>query len=182
MLTADRAIANVLLSVPLFGELSDDAIGDLASACTLLQVRAEEPVFSESEPANEVFFVVSGNVRLTCQTPEGPDVVVGYVEAGGVVGEMGVIDPAPRSASATAASESVILRLPGEALGAFIAEGHPVAAVLLAAIRHNMTQRIRVLNERIGALFLIDSEEVEGSGSTMTEWLWAIWSAMRTGG
>lgn len=180
MLTADNAIANVLRTVQLFSELDDAAILAMAQACTMLQLRQEEGVFSEGDLAQEVFFVVSGRVRLTCEADDGPDVVVGYVEAGGILGEMGVIDPAPRSASATAAEESVVMRLPGEALGAFIAQGHPVAAILLAAIRENMVQRIHILNERIGALFLIDSSDDEAV--TMGDRLRSIWSAMKVGG
>ena len=180
MLTADNEIANVLATVPLFSDLEEPALGDLVQACTMLELRAGEVVFGEGDPAQEVFFVVGGRVRLTCETADGPDVVVGYVETGGILGEMGVIDPAPRSASARSAEAAVVLRLPGEALGAFIGEGHPVAAVLLREIRHNMSQRIHILDERIGALFLIDAGSSESV--TMADRLRSIWSAMKVGG
>jgi len=182
LLTGENVISNVIRTVPLFQELSDKGIKDLATACTMLQLQPEETVFTEGDLAQEVFIVVQGQVRLTCETADGPDVVVGYVDEGGIIGEMGVIDPAPRSATARSSQDAVVLRLPGEAFGAFIGEGHEVAAVLLTAIRENMTQRIRVLNERIGALFLMDSAEGGGQTVSMGERLRGIWSAMRTGG
>lgn len=180
MLTSENAIANVLGTMPLFADLTASAIGDLAQACTMLELQAGEVVFGEGEPAQEVFFVVGGQVRLTCETADGPDVVVGYVEMGGVLGEMGVIDPAPRSASARSVEAAVVLRLAGEALETFVADGHPVAVVLLRQIRENMTQRIRILDERIGALFLLESDSVETV--TMADRLRSIWSAMKVGG
>ena len=80
MLTADPAIANVLKTVPLFADMGDESRGDLAAACTLVEIAAGEAVFREKEAAQEVYFVVSGQVRMTCSTIAGPDVVVGYVE------------------------------------------------------------------------------------------------------
>jgi CRP/FNR family cyclic AMP-dependent transcriptional regulator len=180
VLTSASAIASVLRTVDLFSELDEKALRDLAQASTLLQHRTGELIFEEGSLASEVYLVVSGRVRTTCEAVEGPDVVVGYIESEGILGEMGVIDPAPRSATARAAEDSVVLCLPGEALGAFIAQAHPVAAILLTAIRGNMIKRIHGLNERIGALFLSDEDEPQGL--SISDRLRSIWTAMKAGG
>ena len=58
-----------------------------------------------------------------------------------------------------------------------------MAKVILLAIRQMMTHRIRVLNERIGALFLLDAEEADGvEAPSMVVRLRDIWSTMRSGG
>ena len=76
-----------------------------------------------------------------------------------------------------------MLHLPQAAFEQFLADGHPVARVMLVAIRQMMTQRIRILNERMGALFLIDAEEDVGAEfQSMVVRLRDIWSTMRSGG
>jgi CRP/FNR family transcriptional regulator len=180
---ASAAILKVLKTVPLFKGLDEQSLVELAEVSSMSELGEDELLFVEGENAKEVTFVMSGSIRLTCQTSEGVEVVVGYVQAGDILGEMAVLDPAPRSASARAAEAAVVLHLPAEGFAQFIDQGHPVAKVMLVAIRHMMTHRIRVLNERIGALFLLDAEEANGSESqTIAVRLRDIWSTMRSGG
>jgi CRP-like cAMP-binding protein len=180
---SDGAILSVLKTVPLFEPLSPDDLNTLASLATMSELADGELLFSEGAEANELLFVISGSIRLTCQPGDGPEIVVGYVQAGDILGEMSVIDPAPRSASARSAEGAVVLHLSREHFDTFIGEGHPVARVMLIAIRQMMTQRIRTLNQRIGALFLIDAEqEVGGELQSMVVRLRSIWSAVRAGG
>ena len=155
---SEAAIASVLETVPMFQTLSEDAIRDLAIAASMSELDESELLFTEGEEANDVYLVIKGSVRLTCDTKDGPAIVVGYAQAGDVLGEMAILDPAPRSATARAAETAVVLHVPAEAMNGFLERGHPVAQVLLIAVRQMMTHRIRILNERIGALFLIDHE------------------------
>ena len=180
---AEPAIKSVLVTVPLFKQIDDEGLNALATAATMTELNEGDVLFSEGDVADELTFVMSGSVRLTCGSHDGPEIVVGYVQAGDILGEMAILDPAPRSASARAAETSVVLHLPKSAFEQFLADGHPVARVLLVAIRQMMTQRIRILNERMGALFLIDAEEdVDGDFQSMVVRLRDIWSTVRSGG
>jgi len=180
---AETAILSVLETVPLFQQMEQSALLDLARVSTMSEMVDGESLFSEGDPADEVVFVISGSIRLTCEASDGPEIVVGYVQAGDILGEMAILDPAPRSASARAAEGAVVLHLPRASFETFIDEGHPVARVMLVAIRQMMTQRIRVLNERIGALFLIDAEEDVGEEfQSMVVRLRGIWATVRSGG
>ena len=155
---------------------------DLARASTMSELEEDELLFEEGDEALDVMFVMSGSIRLTCNPGDLPYIVVGYVNGGDVLGEMAVIDPAPRSATARAAETSVVLHVPAEAFNDFLAQGHPVAQALLVGIRKMMTQRIRVLNERIGALFLLDAEIEDDEGPSMGQRLRDIWATVRSGG
>jgi len=179
---ADSAIFSVLETVQLFQQLDREELMDLARATTMSELEENEPLFQEGDAALDVMFIMSGSIRLTCDIGEGPEIVVGYVHSGDILGEMAVIDPAPRSASARAAEASVVLHVPAEAFNDFLAQGHPVARTLLVGIRQMMTQRIRILNERIGALFLIDAETADVDDVSMGQRLRDIWSTVRSGG
>ena len=178
-----ESIVESLRDVPLFSGLQPEALDELADAASMSRLENDQVLFTEGELASELTFVLSGSIRLTCQATDGVEVVVGYVQAGDILGEMAVLDPAPRSASARAAEPAAVLHLPADRFAQFIDEGHPVAKVMLVAIRQMMTHRIRVLNERIGALFLMDAEEEQGDESpSIAVRLRGIWSTMRSGG
>jgi CRP/FNR family cyclic AMP-dependent transcriptional regulator len=180
---ADSAILSVLQTVPLFTMLDERDLTDLARAASMSELAEGEPLFEEGDAAVDIMFVMTGSIRLTCDMGEGPDIVVGYVESGDILGEMAVIDPAPRSASARAAEASVVLHVPSKAFNEFLSQGHPVAQALLDGVRTMMTQRIRILNDRISALFLIDAEaDAEGESQSMVVRLREIWATMRSGG
>jgi CRP-like cAMP-binding protein len=183
-MTEVRAISNVLRTMPLFEGHDLESLDHLSQHCTLRDLSPGEVVFAEGAPAAELFILVAGQIRLTCAMVEGPEVVVGYAEAGDMVGEMGIIDPAPRSASARAVEAASVVVLSGDAFMSLVSEGHGIAVDLLRAVRHSLTYRIRVLNERMQALFMLDVA-ADGDGSsrpTMAERLQGIWLAMRSGG
>lgn len=180
---SEAAIFSVLETVPMFQNLDVDSVKELATASSMSELDDSDLLFNEGEEATEVYLVIKGSVRLTCDTGDGPSIVVGYAQAGDVLGEMAIIDPAPRSATARAAENAVVLHVPADEMNAFLDKGHPVAQVLLVAIRQMMTHRIRILNERIGALFLIDHEnELADDSESVASRLREIWSMMRSGG
>ena len=179
---AESAILSVLETVRLFGQLKPEELMDLARVSTMNELTENELLFEEGDAAVEVLFEMGGSIRLTCDVGDGPDIVVGYVNAGDILGEMAVIDPAPRSATARAAEASVVLHVPAEAFNNFLDQGHPVAQALLVGVRQMMTHRIRILNERIAALFLIDAEEEGTEEISMGQRLRDIWSTVRSGG
>ena len=179
---ADPAIFSVLETVPLFQKLEPGQLMDLARASTMSELEENDLLFEEGDAAVDVLLVMSGSIRLTCNPGDLPYIVVGYANGGDVLGEMAVIDPAPRSATARAAETTVVLHVPADAFNDFLAQGHPVAQALLVGIRTMMTQRIRVLNERIGALFLIDAEMEAEEGASMGQRLRDIWATVRSGG
>jgi len=71
-----------------------------------LSLAEGERVFSAGDIGTEMFIVRSGSVDLMVG-----DNLVETVEEGGVFGEMALIDPAPRSASAVAAADCTLARV-----------------------------------------------------------------------
>jgi CRP-like cAMP-binding protein len=97
------------------------------------------------DPTTDVFFVVTGQVRIAVRTPGGQELILEDIPAGGFFGEMAAIDGAPRSASVTALNRSRIGRLPGaDFLG--MSTGTPELAHRLMQI---LARRLRLMNERM---------------------------------
>lgn len=72
--------------------------------------RAGEHLFREGEQSDYAYLIEEGTVCLTKDTGNGP-IPLGRVRAGGLLGEMGIIDGKNRSASALAETDVVAIRL-----------------------------------------------------------------------
>ncbi len=51
---------------------------------------ARSDVFRPGDPANTLFFVVSGSLSIITEEPDGRELVLGYINAGDFIGEMGL--------------------------------------------------------------------------------------------
>ena len=65
----------------------------------------EQVLVREGDPADSVFRLLSGSVDILREL-DGDSILLGTVGAGQSIGEMGVVESRPRSATARAASEA----------------------------------------------------------------------------
>jgi CRP/FNR family cyclic AMP-dependent transcriptional regulator len=105
---------------------------------------AGQTVFSQGDPSNYAYVIVSGKVRITLETAHGPK-VLSTLGKGEVFGEMGLIDPGPRSATATAVEDAVCLGLEAEELLDLL-ESDPKEAVVFV---RTLIRRLRETNRRL---------------------------------
>jgi CRP-like cAMP-binding protein len=97
-----------------------------------------EVVFSEGDPGDVMFAVVEGSVDILIG-----DVVVETVEAGGIVGELALVDTGPRSASAIARTAARLARVDRREF-TFLVQEHPTFALQVMRI---LADRIRRAND-----------------------------------
>lgn len=69
---------------------------------------AGEVIFKEGDSSDVVYKIVSGEVEVFVES-ENKTVVLGVVKAGEFLGEMGIVDDQPRSASARAKNEVAVI-------------------------------------------------------------------------
>src|ERR1700674_3317062 len=101
-------------------------------------------LFREGDPAESVFLVLSGVVDILREL-DGDPILLGTVGAGQFIGEMGVVENRPRSATARAASRvEVEILTPTEFLDQIA--GSPRAARELI---QRLSQRLREADDRI---------------------------------
>jgi hypothetical protein len=133
--TLDKMIA--LHAVGLFAELEPEELEELARACRPESFAPGAFVCREGERGDHVFVVLDGEVRVL----RGDDEELIAVErAGSVLGEMAVLDPAPRAASILAGPAGAhLLRLDGAAFLDTLREDPSIGAGLLKV----MARRLR---------------------------------------
>ncbi len=93
----------------LMDQLEPDTAARLVSAGTRRRYPEKTYLFHEGDEPNGVFLVEAGMLRVDRTLSTGRRVLLTLATPGDVVGELSVIDGAPRSATAATVSESRVL-------------------------------------------------------------------------
>jgi len=99
----DKAsIEELLHQVPIFADLTPEALTSLAANGRYDAARPGQMLFREGDPGNALYVVIKGEVRLSRRDPAGQEVALATMRPGMVFGELALIDGEPRSATAVA--------------------------------------------------------------------------------
>ena len=157
------AIANVL---PLFRELYDACLKQPLSALSVLNLKAGETLFQQGDPAIALWIIVDGELEAT-HNNHGTSLRLATMGDGQIVGEIGALGGAVRTASVTALQNSRLLEVPTKAL-ASIAQSHPELTAILdeqihARVRRSLLSMVlsQILGEIDDALLHVVEERVE---------------------
>ncbi|SRR5579871_166954 len=82
----------------------------------VIEYRKGDIVFAQGDPADAVFFVRDGKIKLTTTSDRGKEAVVATVSAGGFVGEGCLAGQPFRMTTAAAAADSLCIRIEKEAM------------------------------------------------------------------
>ena len=100
-------------------------------------VPAGHVLFEEGEQGDVMFAFAEGQVELTHG-----GAVIEKIGPGGIIGEMALVDEAPRSATATAATETSVVRVDREHF-IYLVQEHPTFALQVMSV---MAERLRKAN------------------------------------
>lgn len=81
-----------------------------------MQFRRGQALFTEGDLAERVFIIERGWVMISSVAPSGREIVLGIRGPGDVIGDLSVLDGAPRSATALAVDDVEATVAPGSAL------------------------------------------------------------------
>jgi CRP-like cAMP-binding protein len=111
MTTASQdQVARFIEETEAFRGLPPDVRAGLVSRAGLLTVSPDETIFQRGETGDSLFFVLSGEVRITLQLPKG-DQEVSLLKAGDFFGEIALMTHSRRTATVTAVVESMVMEL-----------------------------------------------------------------------
>lgn len=134
-----------LSGVELFGELDRETRQSIAGRLNGQRYSAGTVIVTQDDRANDVFFIVSGSVRVGFHAESGKDVQFRDMHAGETFGELSAIDGKPRSAEVQALDEVFLANVSAENF-LEIVTSHPALARRLLA---QLTTRIRSLSDRV---------------------------------
>lgn len=143
-----QALSNPLL-FPAFDEATSYA---LQSVMTRVELARGEHVFSEGEPGDRLYAVLTGKVKLSHASGDGRENVFSIVGPGEMFGELSVLDPGPRISTAVAVTDVTLLTLSANELYAWLLARPEGARQMLAAL----ARRLRRTSEALGDLVFTD--------------------------
>ncbi|VTU17496.1 Crp/Fnr family transcriptional regulator [Variovorax sp. PBL-E5] len=127
----------------------------VVNAMKPLHLLPDTLLFEEGDAAGSDYMalVLEGQVRVvSAASVPGAEVVISVVGPGSLIGEMGVIDGAPRSASCTTLTEVKLGILSRAALLELVGTRPVVAARLMLGLCKGMADRLRDSNRRLRTL------------------------------
>lgn len=109
-----------------------------------------ETVFMQGQPADALFFVLQGKVKLTVVSHGGKEAIIATLGPGELFGEGSLAGQPTRMATATAVGECTLIRMEKAAMAAMLLEGQALAGVF---INHLLTRIIRYESDLADQLF-----------------------------
>jgi len=96
---------------PLFRGLSSPALVRIAELAVQRSFRSGELVFSQGDPGDALYAVVTGKIRISAGAPDGREIFLNIMEPGDTFGEIALLDGGTRTASATATVPSELVSI-----------------------------------------------------------------------
>jgi CRP-like cAMP-binding protein len=117
---------------------------------TISKYQIDQPVFSQGDPADSVFYIQSGKVKVTVVSEQGKEAVVAILGPNEFCGEGCLAGQLRRMGTATAMMESEIMRL---AKRAMIRVLHEKPAFSEMFVSYLLARTIRVEEDLVDQLF-----------------------------
>lgn len=136
-------ICRMLEKTRLFGELSSSEIEILGQHMDAFRAPAGTTLFAEGMPAGFMSVIVEGHLEIYKDSGRGVSRKIADLASGSSVGEMGLIDGYPRSATAIAREPLLLLILRGEDLDRLIETRSQVAVAVMRQFAQVISHRLR---------------------------------------
>ncbi|WP_343074850.1 Crp/Fnr family transcriptional regulator [Phytoactinopolyspora alkaliphila] len=145
-------VDEALRSAPLFRELNDEAAAALRASMIEVHLDRSEVLFREGDEGDRVYVVTAGKIKLGRTAQDGRENLLALLGPGQMFGELSLFDPGPRSATATAVTETSLLGLGHTDLVPLLSGRPEVARGLLL----QLASRLRRSNDTLADLVFSD--------------------------
>jgi CRP/FNR family cyclic AMP-dependent transcriptional regulator len=105
------SITAVLERNSLFRGLQPAILEQIARLCVRRTYPQDAVIFSQSDPGDALFGVLTGRIRISTSSAGGREVFLNIMEPGDCFGEIALLDGEPRTASATAMSAAELIMI-----------------------------------------------------------------------
>ncbi len=142
------ADTNILAQSPLFEGVPPGALEIAREAFQTLTYAAGKKVFEAGDPGEALYIVQSGRIKIYRTNLDDKEKVLAYLNPGDLFGEMSLVEDIPRSATALALEDTVLLALYRQEYYG-LTRRYPEVAHNLARI---LARRLREMNLEVEVL------------------------------
>jgi CRP/FNR family transcriptional regulator, cyclic AMP receptor protein len=138
----------------------DDPVACLRTpdvASNILRLKKKDAVFYQAMPADCVFYLLKGRVKLTALSPEGKEATIALMRAGDFLGEECIVVDRVRTTTAIAISECTVLRTERKAMLEVLRRDHRFFSFFMSFI---VSRNVRMQEDLIDRLFHTTEERL----------------------
>jgi CRP/FNR family cyclic AMP-dependent transcriptional regulator len=135
----------ILRAHPIFGKLGPQVIERLTSYAHIKTVAAGTTVFQRGDAGDCLFAVCAGTIRISNRSTDGRDAVFNLINAGGIFGEIALLDGRERTADAQAVTDCDLMVINRRDFIPMVS-GEPELALKLIEV---LCDRIRHTSEQV---------------------------------
>jgi CRP/FNR family transcriptional regulator len=142
--SSPTSLLPLLRQIPLFAELNDGALVQLAERCVPRSVPAGRVLFTTGEECRGLYMIESGRVRIYRTNPEGREQVIHIDGPGRAIAELPLFDGGPYPASAETIEDSRLVFLPREAFEYLYRSQPDIAQAIIRSLGRRLRHLIRL--------------------------------------
>ena len=146
-------LEEIISRVPLFEGLDRAQMTQLCRSSRRVSVKTGDLLIEEGAPGHALYIVLSGELEVT-KRADGGDVVLAVRKAGEFLGEMSLIERAPRTASARATTDGEMLEIDAAAFQSLIETNPGFGTTILQTMagRLRSTEASLMQREKLASL------------------------------
>jgi CRP-like cAMP-binding protein len=134
-----------LRTIALFSALAPATLSEIEERCRWRKLAPDEVLASQGDPPDDVYFIVSGKIKVAIYTAVGRVVVLDDLLPNSVIGEFSAIDNGPRLATFEAVEPSVVACLARHRFMELLASHDTLCTALML----HLAGRVRTLARRL---------------------------------
>ena len=138
----------------LLNELSRESLSEILSGGSRRRVGAKDVVFNRGDLGDDIYFLLSGGVKVSTLSHEGKEIIFDVLVAGDFFGDISLFDDKPRTGTVTALVPSAFLIL-GKNRFLSLLEKYPGVSIRLIK---TLAARLRLMDGFLEDVLFLDAE------------------------
>ncbi len=129
---------DLLRKIPMFAKMETSKLKLLAFASEIVSFDDQEVVFNSGDSADFAYVIMEGAVDIVVDTDSGP-VVAGSLRQNQLIGELGLLNNAPRNATLVTSGSLRVMKITGEMFFRMLRENSDVALDVIRMLSEKLS-------------------------------------------
>lgn len=141
---------DILRKIPLFADVDPPKLKLMAFASERLTFKPGEAVVRQGDPGDAAYVIIAGTADVVVQTSSGP-LTVASMQCNDIVGDIAILIDVPRTATVTATSELVTLKLTKELFYQLVTDFPEIAIQIMRVLATRLENTTAQLREALAS-------------------------------
>ena len=147
--TKNEFVLGILAELEFFSDLDYVSLSHLSSLFEEKVFNHKDIIFKEDSLGQSMLVIISGEVRITQISEDSTEEALVIIKKGELFGEMGLIEEMPRSATAIAHSDCVLLEINRDKFVNFIDNNPSNGIKILWKLTKTLSSRLRETDNKL---------------------------------